>query len=232
MKHSKIASCMLAAAILTVTVNSSKSQATDRPKPAIAVELTSSLPDSGAPVAIVKVLLDNQPVPLGVPIAASGNWVSKIRVIVLNISPRTIVAGTVLLSFPETSDGTSAHPLISAIMNLGCPPATAFRQKDGTTIPLGDFCAKRDPINIPPGGTMEFHSIVYPNGVVSGDPELAAAYRTAKISRLTIDLRNFHFDDGSKWVTSNVYYEPVSPPAVWKQISADQFLSNSRSTPH
>jgi len=151
-------------------------------------------------------------------------WLSKLRISVINTSSRAIIAGDVNIIFPETGDGTPEHPLVGAVMNLGQPPATAFRRKDGTYGPLADAAKTREAILIQPGQTMEFHSLAYPGGAQSGDAEQVAAYAAARISRARIEFRNFYFADGSKW-TGYSYLEPTAPPALWRQIPADEFLS-------
>src|ERR1035437_10319499 len=85
-----------------------------------------------APVQITHVMLGDKEVPLDTPVPVSGMWVRNISVVVQNISPKVIVQGGIILTSPETGDGSSSKPTLSTILSLGRYPPHAFIQRDGT----------------------------------------------------------------------------------------------------
>jgi hypothetical protein len=171
-----------------------------------------------SPVRIAHIFIGEEEVTPGKPIHVSGLWVSKIRVLVENKSPKEIIAGIMSLSFPETGDGTSAHPMLGSGAALGRTPALAFRRKDGSAPPIPGVYTSRPEVRIQPGSMMDFK--VDPH---LGDIDQRAAYRLSPvITTVKISVNGIYFADGSRW-TGFDYYVPADPPLLWRKITFGEF---------
>jgi hypothetical protein len=168
---------------------------------------------------MVQVLIDDKPIPLDVPVHISPGWVGHLTIEIKNVTHKDIVYGEIILQFPETGTGMPGEnkPIFTTVTSLGREPATAFLRKDGTSRRVPDSMLQRPEIRIPPGGTMRF------DFSRDADTSEAEAYRLAKsIHTVTLFPRIFFFADGSTW-QSGEFLIPQPPPAVWKEVSPDDF---------
>ena len=184
------------------------------------VKFMLAIPGMNPHVKVTRLLLDGKLVPFNSPVPVSGNWMGQIVVEIQNISAKEIVAGEILLLYPETGSGMpdSNSPIMSSVTRLGREPSTAFRLKDGTSRPVPDWMASSPEVRIPPGSTMRFEFGI--------DDTQAEAYRLAgQIHIVKVDPRFFYFGDGSKW-QGGTFLSPVPPPALWQVAPTEQFFQN------
>jgi len=175
-----------------------------------------------APVRVVHITLGDREAPLDTPVEVRGKWLRTLRITVQNISTKSIVTGSVTLTYPETGDGTPGKPVLAADLGLGRPPSHWYLRKDGSERPRGRE-AQETEIVIPPGGTMVF-SYKGPDNSAA-DQDQAGAYNTAgKLTRINILPNIIFFADGSRW-SFGKFYIPAPAPDLWKEAPATEFLS-------
>jgi hypothetical protein len=173
------------------------------------------------PISIKQILIGNREIQLGRPVPVSGNWLGSVKVIVQNASPRPIVYGTMVLSFPETGTGQQGSPIFTTVANLGRFPDIGLYRHDGTKATLPAFAAAAAPISIATGEQMEFD-------LTTSQADQPVAYNQAggQITKVTLLFQDFHFADNTKW-TAETYFVPTSTPGQWQIIPAQQFLSST-----
>jgi hypothetical protein len=197
---------------------------------------TQSVPDDGptqvtfhlafmvrnAPVKITHVMLGDKEVPLDTPVPVSGMWVRNLSVVVQNISPKVIVQGGIILTYPETGDGSSSKPTLSTILSLGRYPPHAFIQRDGTDKAITGRPLPPE-IKVLPGSSMTFKIENYPDL----DQIKAQEIIGHPLTKLNIQFpASYYFEDGSIWRGSS-YYVPVPPPVVWREITDTEFFGGA-----
>jgi hypothetical protein len=210
--------CLAFAGILISTSQMAYGQASSSPLPDIT--FSTHIPGRQPPFKIVRVLIDNKPIPLDVPVSVSPGWVNRLAIEIQNVSKKDIVYGEVIVEFPETGTGNPADnkPTFTTISSLGREPATAFLRRDGTSRPVPESMLHRPEIRIPPGETMRFSFNANPN-----DTSEADVYRLAgAIHKVTVLPRTFFFADGSIW-RGGGFAIPAPPPIVWREVSPDEF---------
>jgi hypothetical protein len=174
------------------------------------------------PISIKQVLIGNREIQLGKPVPVSGNWLGSVKVIVQNTSPRPIVYGTMVFSFPETGSGQQGSPIFTTIANLGRFPDIGLLRHDGTKATLPAFARAATPISIAPGGQMEFD-------LTTNQADRPFAYNQAggQITKVTVLFQDFYFADNTKW-TAETYFSPTGTPGQWQIIPAQQFSSSTQ----
>jgi hypothetical protein len=174
------------------------------------------------PVKIVHLMLGQTEIPLDSPVHVEGMWMPKISVVVQNISPKTIVKGGVMFSFPEAIAVANNRPVYGLVMSLGQPPKRAYIRRDGTIPP---YNAPLQPqIRIAPGASMTFTPFPDANQVQATAYELAG-----KITKANINFDTIYFEDDSKWVAGQ-YYIAVPPPVVWQSVTPAEFFGTTTPT--
>jgi hypothetical protein len=179
---------------------------------------------SPAPVKITHIMLGEKEVFFDTPVAVSGKWLRTLRVVVQNASPKVATAGSVMLQFPETGDGTLSKPILGDSFGLGRMSQHWYLKRDGSERPRGPE-AQEPEISVLPGGSMTLMFKGANNA--NADQEQARAYELAgKLTRIDVGLGTFSFGDESRW-TLGVFYIPVPPPTVWKQITPEEFFGGA-----
>jgi|HubBroStandDraft_1064217.scaffolds.fasta_scaffold164937_2 hypothetical protein len=117
-----------------------------------AAEITFALRDADRiatwPVAIREVAIDGQPIRLDRPVRVQGSWLRTMTVTLRNVSPKTIVQGGINLVFPESGDGSEAHPFEACWSQQGQVPKIVYLGRDGYTCLLDTTSSSRS--NLPP----------------------------------------------------------------------------------
>jgi hypothetical protein len=94
-------------------------------------------------------------VPLDTPVVLQGTWMRDIRIVVQNVTPKSIVRCGITLLFPEINSAGS-NPVPSVRMGGGSLPEHALMRRDGTVQKLNN--PQPPEMEIAPGATMELKS--------------------------------------------------------------------------
>ena len=194
-----------------------------RPDPTAPSEITfhANGGSSSRPIKVVQIMVGTTEIPLDTPIVLKGMWMRNFRIVVQNVTPKTIVQASITLLFPQIkAEGT--NPVPSIPMSLGRFPERAFMRRDGTTPKTSNTLPE---IEIAPGSSVEFNSYEQADAIQSQAYSLADHF-----SKVNITIGTIYFSDGSKWVTGR-YFEATAPPVVWQEITPAQFFSGSRIPP-
>ncbi len=105
-----------------------------------AAEITFALRDADRiatwPVAIREVAIDGKPIRLDRPVHVQGSWLRTMTITLRNVSPKTIVQGGINVVFPESGDGSAAHPYEACWSQQGrCPKSSTSGMTDTTCLP-------------------------------------------------------------------------------------------------
>lgn len=179
------------------------------------------------PVKVTHVMLGDKEIPLDTPVSVSGKWLRTLRVIVENVSSKTVVTGEVTLFYPGTGDGSAGRPILSSPLELGKHPSTFFRQKDG-----GMRDSSRE-TQIPELSVLPGQSMVFSFPAYGGEDHAYADIDQAQASKLpngltrvNIVLGHFYFSDGSLWLSGG-FYVPTPPPELYKKVAAEEFFGQT-----
>jgi len=167
------------------------------------------------PMKVVRVMLGDQEIPLDTPVPVEGMWMRTISVTLQNISSKTIFKCGISVMFPETFAAANG-PVPSITMSMGKHPKHALMQRDGTVRTLNH---PETEIQILPGSSVTFKA---PEGA---DWDQAEAYKIVNsLSKVNIVMDLIYFSDESRWI-SGMYYIAVPPPALWQEISPEDFFA-------
>lgn len=169
------------------------------------------------PVAITRFSIDGRPVPLGHPITVSGQWLSKTVVTLRNLSPKAIVQVGMFITFPESGDGSSAHPYEGWGSELGQVPKVVYTDRNGIYHP--PFPAEPEPLRVPPGGLVRLSFAKYGNEVQA---KLAAM--AVPITHATLTFTTIYFADDSRWSAGQYYLAPHPAPGSWTRVTKEEFF--------
>jgi len=104
-----------------------------------AADITFALRDADRsatwPVAVREVAIDGKPIRLNRPVRLQGPWLRTVTITLRNVSPKTIVRGGIGLVFPESGDGSAAHPYEACWSEQGRVPKIVFLAHDGYHLP-------------------------------------------------------------------------------------------------
>lgn len=175
--------------------------------------------ETDSPVFIDHLEIDGKFIPMDTPVRVKPGWLSKLVVVVENSSPKTVVEGGVQVDFPETGSGTTDSPILATASNVGQYPSWAKYRSDGTIQNL----PHRPEIKVPAGGTLDF---TLPDASTEGT-EAEAQRRVGQVTRVTIKLLRFYFQDSSAWARGGYFWVPDKQPGKSKRISVAEFYSMS-----
>ncbi len=169
---------------------------------------------------VVRVMLGDKEISPDTPVPVEGMWMRTIRVAVQNVSSKTVVECNLAIDFPETLQATSGF-LHSIPMRMGRRLDHGYMRRDGTVQRPYDLGREKQ---ILPGASAIFK---VPDGA---DWDQAEAYKLVNpITKVRIDFREIYFSDESMWAIGS-YYLAAPPPALWKEVSRDEFNSNAATT--
>jgi hypothetical protein len=177
--------------------------------------------DTSSPIKITKISLGNREVTPDVPVTVNGQWMRDISVDVQNTSPKNIIQGGIVITYPETTKGDSSAPAVSSVANLGRYPDRIFMRSAGSMSPIPSTVQKTPQISIAPGQILHFTV-----GAVGDNDQEAVDKLEVKITEVKIGFNAFFFADGSQWVAGD-YLVPAPPPHKWKKVTSQEFFGSS-----
>jgi hypothetical protein len=128
------------------------------------------------------------------PFQAGDDWLANTVVTLLNRTSKTVVAGQLILVFPETGDGSIQKPLRVYNISLGRLPASvAFSGSTGK--PISQPPAAQ-PLSFAPGQTLAIHIGDSIAGIVAS---VAHDMPFPSVTKCIIRRGAFFFDDGMRW---------------------------------
>lgn len=202
--------------LLAWTAPAARAQRPDRPQ-----RITIVVPDAHNaaqwPVAITRFSIDGRPVPLGRPITVSAHWLSKTVVTLRNLSPKAIVQVGMFITFPESGDGSSAHPYQGSGSELGQVPKVVYTDRNGIYHPPS--LAEREPLRVPPGGVIRLSFAKYADEV-----QASLAAKAVPITQATLTFTTIYFADDSRWSAGQYYLAPHPAPGSWTRVTKEQFF--------
>ena len=164
------------------------------------------------PAKIVKVMYRNTEVKYkrqgnaevkpDVPFLAGDEWFNDLSVVVKNLSSKKIVFAGIQVDFPETGDGR-LHPVVGDQSSLGQTPEHGMYSSitgQKLTEPV------RDPILLEPGAEVTI-PVIENDHRISVKAMLEAKLPLSKVTTCLVGLREFYFEDGTRW-SHGVYYRP------------------------
>ncbi|MGB9030177.1 MAG: hypothetical protein WCC27_08660, partial [Acidobacteriaceae bacterium] len=108
-------------------------------KPAPASAITFTLDNAAYsrnwPVSVVSITINSRPVRLDQPVRVQGNWIKTVVVTLRNVSPKPIVRAGMLISFPESGNGTQGNPYLASWSTQGREPKIIWYAVDGSYHP-------------------------------------------------------------------------------------------------
>ena len=191
------------------------------------VQLERSFPKD--PVKIVSIMEANVEVKPGVPFQDGDEWFKNLSVVIKNLTKKKIVSVTVQVNFPETGDGSQAHPTVGDQSSIGQTPEHG-RYSGRTGRRLDE--PVRDPILVGPGEevTVPVISRLGADHFEGVKSMIQNRQSLSSVTTCVVGLTTVYFDDGTKWAW-RVYYRPdTSIPGKYNIISFDEF--NGLSAPN
>jgi hypothetical protein len=190
--------------------------------PAPAADITFSLRDADRiatwPVAVREVAIDGKPIRLDHPVHVQGSWLRTVTITLRNVSPKTIVRGGIGLVFPESGDGSSAHPYEACWSEQGQVPKIVFLAHDGYHLPPGYDLQK--PLHLAPGADLR---LTLSTCGVSVQATLAGKL----IHQASLFLLTFYFADSSRWSTQQYLLPPLPGTRQWRMVTPNEFLRSA-----
>jgi hypothetical protein len=175
-------------------------------------------PPSNAPIKLVKILVGDKEVQLGTPISVKGMWLRDVKIVLQNTSLKMIVSGGVILTYPETSDGTPQRPLITTPIIYGMRPDHAYLNKDGSMRQRSLENTAQPPLDIAPGATWTLTP-----GPDLGDHNQGTVIQAAgHVSQINIQITEYYFTDESLW-RAGMYFVPEPAPERYRQVTPAEF---------
>jgi len=180
------------------------------------------------PVVITKVTLGDTVVQAGrftrprptidptTPFQADGDWIRNLTIHLFNRTNTMIVFAKILLIFPETGDGVTrpyrVHPL-----DLGRMPAGDAFMSNGE---LFSQPPERVPLSFGPSQAMAVALGDHIDAIRSGTRSVIAL---AAATKLRIDLTEFCFVDGMRWLGGGFDDPDPQHPGKWKYRGSGYF---------
>jgi hypothetical protein len=186
---------------------------------ALAAEITFALRDADRiatwPVAIREVAIDGKPIRLDRPVNVQGSWLRTMTITLRNVSPKTIVQGGVDLVFPESGDGSAAHPFEACWSQQGQVPKIVYLAHDGYHLPPGYDL--QPPLQLAPGADLQL------TFSACGDAT-QAKLAGQPIHQASLTFTTFYFADDSRWSAQQYYLPPLPGTRQWRRVTPNEFL--------
>jgi hypothetical protein len=190
---------------------------------ASAADITFSLKDSSRsatwPVAVREVTIDGKPIRLDHPVHVQGSWLRTVTITLRNISPKIIVSGGIGLVFPESGDGSPAHPYGACWSKQhGRVPKIVYLASDGYHLPP-DYDLQK-PLSFAPGTDLRL------TFTTCGD-DAQAQLADRLIRRASLTFETFYFADNSRWGAQQYALPPLPGTRQWRMVTPDEFLHSA-----
>jgi hypothetical protein len=170
------------------------------------------------PVAVREVAIDGKPIRFDRPVHVEGAWLRTVTVTLRNVSPKTIVQGGINLVFPESGDGSAAHPFEACWSQQGKVPKIVYLAHDGYRLPPGYDL--QEPLQLAPGADLRLTFSACGDGTqakLAGQP----------IHQASFTLTTFYFADDSRWSAQQYYLPPLPGTRQWRRVTPSEFLHSS-----
>jgi hypothetical protein len=178
-----------------------------------------------APVKVARLMLGDKEIPFDTPIPVQGQWLRDVSVVLQNTSSKTIVSGGVILTYPQTGNGTPDKPTISTPLIRGRRPDHAYLKKDGSLMTRSQEGPPTSPLTFAPGNTMNLTV-----GSPLGELNEGTIYQvTDQISQVNIQVTEFYFSDDSEW-NAGSYYLPEPAPVRYRKITPEEFAAPGKTS--
>jgi hypothetical protein len=142
-----------------------------------------------------------------------------VTVTLRNVSPKTIVRGGIDLVFPESGDGSAAHPYEACLSEQGRVPKIVYLGHDGYHLPPGYDL--QEPLQLAPGAELRL--------TFSTCGDAAQAKLAGKpIHQVSLALLTFYFEDNSRWSAQQYALPPLPGTRQWRMVTPNEFLRSAR----
>jgi hypothetical protein len=151
------------------------------------------------------------------PFLAADDWLQTMTIYLYNRTNKTIVAGQIVLGFPETGDGHT-QPQRVYLIDLGrVPEAAAFSGRTGQPIALDP---RLKPISFLPGQTLLIHVGDYIDRIRDDVQDLIPL---TMITKCAIRRSHFFFDDAMRWDIGGFAVPDPEHPGRFKRLDGNYF---------
>jgi hypothetical protein len=199
-------------------------------KPAPVSAITFTLEDAeysrNWPVTVVGVTINGQPIRLDQPGRVQGNWIKTVVVTLRNVSPKPIVRAGMLISFPESGNGTQGNPYLASWSTRGREPKVVWMDAGGAYHPPPAPLVSPAPLRIPPGGLLR---LTFDEDGDSVQAKLAG--KNTLITRATLKFQRFYFADDSRWSGGTYALPPHGVPRRWTMVTKEEFFRGTKTAP-
>jgi hypothetical protein len=193
--------------------------AQDKPASTITFTLNDAAFSKNWPVSVVSVTINGRPAQFSQPTRVQGDWIKTLVVTLRNVSPRPIVRAGMLVSFPESGNGTQQNPYEASWSTLGREPTVIWYASDGSYHPPPLPPAPLAPLRVPPGGLVR---LSFAKDGDSVQAKLAAT--SVPITRATLSFQTFYFADDSRWSGGQYSMPPRKFPGHWTFLTKEEFF--------
>jgi len=160
----------------------------------------------------------------GTPFQSDEEWLKNMSISMTNRTDKPIICAQVRLWFPDTGDGTPAHPMTHYVITIGQRPESSLYYKDGSKI-SADTTKKA--LLLAPGETLAI-PIAPEIEAIQSMIEGVGNTLFSQVTRVEIEPTNFYFSDGMRWDAVNTgYYTPdAEHPGKYTKL-ADTYFPGS-----
>ncbi|MGC2299282.1 MAG: hypothetical protein WA476_10800 [Acidobacteriaceae bacterium] len=174
------------------------------------------------PVSVVVVTINGRPIHLDQPVHVEGNWIKTVVITLRNLSPKPIVRAGMLITFPESGNGTQERPYLASWSTQGREQKVVWTGPHGYHPPPTPPVSPA-PLRIPPGGLLRL------TFAKDGDTVQAKLAGTnARITRATLKFQSFYFADDSRWSGGTYALPPGAVPGRWTMVTKEEFFRGAK----
>jgi len=174
------------------------------------------------PVSIEKITIGDDVIHLGVmdPVGrvhepgmqfqANTDWLKEMSIVLKNRTNKVVVSATIELWFPDTGDGSRAHPVDNFPIGIGQRPDIDLNVGRGGTKLRPD--SDKQPISLDPGKTLIIQVADYFDGIqellLESPGGLGKNQPLSRLARVVVRQIEFCFVDGMRWNDLEGYSVP------------------------
>lgn len=141
----------------------------------------------------------------GTPFQADEDWLKNMSISLTNRTDKPIVCAQIRLWFPDTGDGTPAHPMTSYLITIGQRPESSLYYGSGSKI-SPDTTKKA--LLLAPGAALVI-PIARELEAIQSTIEGVGNIPFSQVTRVEIEPAMFYFPDGMRWdAVAGGYYNP------------------------
>jgi len=170
------------------------------------------------PIAVRKVAIDGNPIRLDRSIPVQGSWLRTVTITLRNVSPKTIVRAGIGIVFPESGDGSAAHPYEACWSEQGQVPKLVYLAQDGYHLPPGYELQK--PLQLAPGADLR---LTFSTCGDAAQTKLASK----PIHKASLEVTTFFFADNSRWSAQQYALPPLPGTRQWRMVTPNEFLRSA-----